>query len=186
MGTTAEARGRQALRGITAAAAMLAVALGAPAAAQACAGADSNPAQASSSAMRNTTLCLVNERRSARGLPALRHNTRLALAAKRHARDMVQRRYFAHDSLSGEDFVARVRRTGYTTGVRWRLGENLGWGGGEMASPGALVKAWMDSPAHRNNVLGSFEEIGIALTPGAPVAGHPQAFTYATEFGARN
>jgi uncharacterized protein YkwD len=96
---------------------------------------------------------------------------------------MVRRRYFAHDSLSGAEFSDRIHRTGYTRGRWWRLGENLGWGGGSQATPAAMVAAWMDSPGHRVNVLGQFREIGVGLALGAPRPDQAQSATYATEFG---
>lgn len=151
-----------------------------------CGQAQANIAQASSKSLSSATLCLLNRERGKRGLGPMRHNAKLAVAARRHARDMVARTYFAHDSLSGTDFVARIKRTGYTRGKAWRLGENLGWGGGTSSTPASIVQAWMASPGHRVNVLGSYREIGVGIVPGAPVAGRDDAATYATEFGTRS
>jgi uncharacterized protein YkwD len=167
------------------AALLLVLGAAAPADATACAGAGARPGEASSTVVRHATLCLLNGERARRGLRRLRHEPRLALAGRRHARDMVRSRYFAHDSLAGTSFVARIRRTGYTTGVRWRLAENLAWGGGASATPGVIVASWMRSPGHRANVLGAYREVGIGLAWGAPVPGRPGAATYAAEFGAR-
>ena len=157
--------------------------LAAPALAGACPGA--RPGDASAAEVRRATLCLLNHERAQHGLRPLRHDGRLALAARRHAQDMVRRRYFAHDSLSGANFVDRIQRTGYTTGRRWRVGENLAWGAGAHAAPAAIVQSWMNSPGHRANVLGPFREIGVGLARGAPVDGFPDGATYATSFGAR-
>ena len=156
---------------------------GAPARAHACAHADALPGAASSESIRRSTLCLLNRERTRRGLARLRPDRRLVVAARRHARDMVRRRYFAHDSLSGKPFTHRIHRTGYTTGRRWTLGENLAWGAGSLASPEAIVHAWMESPAHRANVVGPFREVGVGLALGSPRPGHTGAGTYATEFG---
>jgi uncharacterized protein YkwD len=162
-----------------------ALAIPAPARADGCSGASAQAGEASSAEVGRATLCLLNRERADHGLGRLRSNRRLALAARRHARDMVRRRYFAHDSLSGTDFVARIRRTGYTTGRRWRLGENLAWAAGGSGTPEAVVRMWMESPGHRANVLGDFREVGVGLAQGAPLAGHPEGVTYATEYGAR-
>ena len=155
----------------------------APAHAADCAHADALPGAASGEALRRATLCLLNRERTRRGLARLHPDRRLVLAARRHARDMVRRRYFAHDSLSGTPFTDRIHRTGYTTGRRWTLGENLGWGEDVNATPAAMVRAWMASPAHRTNVVGPFREVGVGLALGSPRAGHPASATYATEFG---
>ena len=150
---------------------------------QACPASNATPANASKREIIRGTLCSLNRERAHYGLRRLSLNKRLARAARRHARDMVRRRYFAHDSLSGKPFTHRIHRTGYTTGRRWTLGENLGWGAGSLASPAAIVHAWMESPAHRANVVGPFREVGVGLALGSPRPGHTGAGTYATEFG---
>jgi uncharacterized protein YkwD len=138
---------------------------------------------ADQAAIRPAVLCLVNAERSAKDLPRLREAPRLRTAAGRYARRMVQRRFFSH---SRRGLVRRVRRTGYLRGARrWSLGENIAWGSGVEASPGAIVRAWMASPPHRRNILTRrFRRIGIGVAAGAPVAGVGGA-TYVTDFGAR-
>lgn len=168
---------------------VLCLALGAAAgppsaeAAQACAEADSRAGQASLAKLGRATVCLVNRERSLRGLPRLRIERRLSRAAGAHGRDMVRRRYFAHHSLSGAPFTARLRRAGYLRG-RWRAGENLAWGSKGRSTPRAIVRAWMDSPGHRRNILnGVFRDIGVAAVPGAPTLSPGVAATYVHEFG---
>ena len=169
----------------------VAVALAMPASAGArttCASASAEPHAASSAAVRGATLCLINAERRKRGLPRLRLNRRLTTAASRHARDMVRKRYFSHDSPDGRDFIDRIRRAGYLRGARsgWSLGENIAWGTANLASPREIVRAWMDSPGHRRNILyRRFTEIGVALVRDAPVDGTYRGATYVTEFGRR-
>lgn len=150
-----------------------------------CAGADTVPTAANAAKVRAATLCLLNAERTQRGRKPLRANSGLALAGKRHARDMVRRRYFAHASRAGRTFDQRIRRTGYLRGARGAtMGENLGWGSGSLATPRAMVRSWMRSPGHRANILRpAFREVGIAV-----VTSTPRGFrgaTYATEFGRR-
>jgi uncharacterized protein YkwD len=137
-------------------------------------------------AARSATLCLLNIQRRRHHERRLRFNHKLALAGLRHARDMVDNRYFAHDTPSGQDFVQRIMNTDYVpASASWYLGENLAWGDRANSTPRQIVKAWMASPDHRHNILTArFREIGIAIVVGAPVAGTAQAATYATEFGA--
>jgi uncharacterized protein YkwD len=129
-------------------------------------------------------VCLVNQERTARGLKPLKLNRRLSKAAAGHARDMVARKYFSHDSLSGADFVDRIRKAGYVAPRAFpSLGEDLAWGSGSLGTPRAIVKGWMDSPGHRANILSSkFREAGIGVAIGDPGAGQEGA-TYALDFG---
>jgi uncharacterized protein YkwD len=165
---------------------LLAVAAGATqaSAATVCASADGPPAQASAVTLGNAALCLVNQERSARGLLPLQPNKRLAKAASGHARDMVARQYFSHDTLGGGDFASRIRNTGYvlTRGVP-SLGEDLAWGSGPLGTPRAIVASWMSSPGHRGNILSrTFREAGVGVAFGNPTTG-PDGATYAVDFG---
>ncbi len=143
------------------------------------------PAAASPCASaRAGTLCLINAERSAHGVRPLRLDQRLSRASLRHSRDMVAHRYFAHDSRNGSGFSARIARTGWMSGrSRWNVGENLAWGSGTLATPRAIVKAWMHSAGHRHNILQPrFHVIGIGIGAGAP-AGNGSGRTYTTDFG---
>ena len=157
-------------------------------AAESCDAADDMPAASNTAAVRAATLCLLNQERTSRGLRKLRDNNRLESAAQGHSDDMVSRRYFEHDSPGGSTMVDRIKRTGYVRpNAGWSLGENIAWGTQVLATPREIVKAWMNSPPHRANVLrSSFKEIGIGVTRNAPVSGtdgQPGA-TYTTDFGA--
>jgi uncharacterized protein YkwD len=155
--------------------------------ARACEAANATPAHAAKRTMVRATLCVLNAERERHGLRPLKLNKRLSKAARRHARDMARRKYFAHDSLGGGTFVDRIRRTGYLRGARrWFVGENLAWGTLARSAPRAITKMWMGSPGHRANILSpSFREVGIGLAYGAPVkVGGAPAATYATDFGA--
>jgi uncharacterized protein YkwD len=156
----------------------------APNAMAVCASASSAPSSVAKRIAVRATLCTLNAERARHGLPGLRLNKKLSAAARRHARDMVRRDYFAHDSLGGGSFVDRIRRTGYLNDASsWSVGENLAWGSHERSAPRAITAMWMDSAGHRANILSpAFREVGIGLALGAPGASGPAA-TYATEFG---
>jgi uncharacterized protein YkwD len=161
---------------------LLAIAAGAsPAsAATVCSAADAPIAQASTVALGNAALCLVNQERTSRGLAPLKANRRLANAAAAHSRDMVAHNYFAHESLSGTDFATRIRKAGYRAPT---LGEDLAWGSGPLGTARAIVKGWMDSPGHRANILyPKFREAGMGVAIGDPGAGE-QGATYTLDFG---
>jgi uncharacterized protein YkwD len=174
-------------------AAVLATALGlllppAASAQRACQSAGAQPMQASRMALSRATVCLLNGERARRGIRPLKVNKRLNRAARRHAIDMATRDYFSHTSQSGASFVDRIRRSGYLRRARsWFVGENIAWGTGTLSTPRSIVRAWMESPGHRANILSRrFREVGIGISFGAPVhaAGNPSG-TYTTSFGRR-
>jgi uncharacterized protein YkwD len=143
----------------------------------------SSPCSAKSSA-RTTTLCLINAERGKAGARPLRLDAKLHRAAVRHSRDMVAKRYFAHESRNGAAFSSRIARTGWMSGRgRWSVGENLAWGSGSQATPSSIVTAWMHSAGHRQNMLNPrFHVIGIGIVTGAPVGANGGS-TYTTDFG---
>ena len=151
-----------------------------------CVGANLLPAVASIPTAQAATLCLLNEERAARGLAALTSQPTLESAATAYSQAMVQQRFFAHVTPAGGTLDQRL--AAYVgSATNWTTGENLAWGGGTLATPAAIVKAWMESPAHRDNVLkATFKEIGVGIVGGSPT-GLPLATsaTYTTHFGAR-
>lgn len=148
-----------------------------------CSGAGRSPASLSRAAVTHTTLCLLNRERGAHSVRALRLDSRLGRAAGGHAKDMVGKHFFAHESLDGSTFAARIKRTGWMRSRRsYTVGENIGYGSGSLATPRAIVAAWMHSAPHRANLLSrSFRLIGIGIAGGAPSGGG--GATYVTDFG---
>jgi len=156
------------------------------ASAAACSGARSTPKSGNLAKIRSATRCLINVQRRRHGVRPVRADRDLRQAARRHARHMVVKDFFAHESPSGVQLVHRVRAAGYLRGADgWSTGENIAWGSGPLATPAATVRAWMGSPGHRANLLGRrFREVGVGIVPGAPVASvGRRAATYATVFG---
>src|SRR5215217_4479408 len=121
-----------------------------PASAAGCPGASANTASADPGKLRSALLCVVNNKRAAHGLRALRVDRRVQRAAGRHARDMERRHYFAHQRAGGPDLTTRLRRAGWH-GSAW--GEAIAYGCGPLGSPRATVRAWMSSPPHRAIIL---------------------------------
>lgn len=157
-----------------------------PAQAADCAGANLLPAIASVPTTKAATLCLLNNERAARGLGPLSDEPTLEAAATAYSHAMVRQRFFAHVSPGGQTLAERL--ASYVGAARsWVTGENLAWGEGGLATPGAIVRGWMQSPSHRDNILkGAFDEIGIGIVGGTPSGGLPAvSATYTTHFGAR-
>ena len=164
---------------------LAALAVASPAAAADCAFADAQPGEATSAQLSEATLCLVNERRAAAGLGPLRASAPLATTAERYAQYMVSDEHFAHQDESGHNVVWRVLSTDPTLVDRWLvIGENLGWGTYNMATPRAMVEGWTESQTHRENIRYSrYDELGVGIVEGAPVPGKSGALTYATVYG---
>jgi uncharacterized protein YkwD len=153
-----------------------------------CPGADLAPVSANLPQVEAATLCLLNAERTSRGLVALRINGRLGNAALAHSTDMVANHYFAHEDQSGGGPEDRIARAGYLPRYGpWVIGENIAWGTDYLATPREIVRAWMNSPPHRHNILYSdFRQIGIGLALGVPDPSLGDGATYSTEFGAKS
>jgi uncharacterized protein YkwD len=177
-------------------AALAAFALAAPASAPAavsraaashCANTQVLPTRSNLRIVRAALLCLHNQIRAQHGLPALKANGKLVKAALGHSASMVRRRYFDHTDPNGRTFVARILGAGYASRRQgWALGENIGWGTGRLATPAAIMSAWMKSPGHRANILErSYREIGIGIKLGVPTTARSGA-TFTVDFGVRH
>ncbi|HJL17095.1 MAG TPA: CAP domain-containing protein [Sandaracinaceae bacterium LLY-WYZ-13_1] len=101
---------------------------------------------------------LVNEERADAGLAPYAWNPELALAAQRHAEDMVDQGYFDHQSLDGRSFGDRAFEAGYDGSPR---GENIAAG---QRSAEQVMDSWMSSGGHRANILSEgSNEIGVGF-----------------------
>ena len=112
-------------------------------------------------------LALVNEARAAPrqcgGQPfqpvrPLALNTQLTQAAARHAQDMAQHGFLAHEGRDGSTPADRATRAGYP----WRsIGENVASG---QTTPEQVVRDWLRSPEHCGNIMEArFTEMGVAF-----------------------
>lgn len=152
-----------------------------------CADASLMPAPGTQARASAAVLCLVNRERARRGLAGVRVSSLLTRAAADHSSDMVRRQYFSHVSPNGLDARRRVARVGYR--ARSTVGETIGWGTYDLATPVALVRQFLNSGPHRRIVLHRrFRDIGVGWVPAAPVAmdgAGGQAATLTLNFGRR-
>jgi uncharacterized protein YkwD len=113
--------------------------------------------------------CLVNHARTGSGLRAFRASDALARAARRQARDMARRRYFAHQRPGGRSLKGRARHAGWRGSAS--LGEAIAYGCGSSATPVSIVQSWLASPTHRAILLsGGFSRLGVGVAGRAPVS----------------
>ncbi len=112
----------------------------------------------------------INKIRVAKGLKRLKSVPRLSAAARKHSLDQARAGALNHDG-----FAQRIDGA-HIAGLR-TAGENVAYVSGcGPASAKMIVKAWMNSPPHRKNILSpSFRMIGA----GAALRGQC-ATTFAT------
>ena len=152
-----------------------------------CTGANLLPALASVPTAKAATLCLLNNERSARGLLPLSADPTLETAADDYAQAMVKGRFFGHVSPGGQTITERL--ASYVgSGTDWATGENLAWGVNALATPASVVKGWMASDGHRENILSAdFADAGVGIVGGSPSGGLPAvSATYVTAFGSHS
>jgi uncharacterized protein YkwD len=129
------------------------------------------PEAANLALVRAAVLCLINTERAQNGKSPLSTDPRLEHAAEAHGKEMLSLDYFNHVAPSGLTPVARIRGTGYipNSEVGYVIGENLAWGTLTLATPQAIVNAWIASPEHLANILeGKYRETGIDVEPEVP------------------
>jgi uncharacterized protein YkwD len=149
------------------------------------------PAAASATAtqLQSALLAQINAFRARHGLVRLRVSPALSRAADGHSAQMARLGFFSHDSANGQSFSARLARV-YTLGGyrRWAVGENLVWGGPDIAAARAF-RLWVASPPHRANLLDArWREVGLGAVhaSSAPgVYGGRPATVVTADFGSR-
>jgi uncharacterized protein YkwD len=119
---------------------------------------------------------LANGDRTQNGVALLTVNPLLVAAAQAKANDMATYGYFAHVSPTGVNPWYWFKQAGYNFSY---AGENLAV---DFSDSGDVNSAWMNSPAHRANLLNpEFTEVGIATAQGM-YQGQPTTFVV-QEFG---
>ncbi|MBW3563941.1 MAG: hypothetical protein KY459_04370 [Acidobacteria bacterium] len=107
----------------------------------------------------------INLRRVGEGLPPLRADERLHLAAMDRIEDMEDRVYWGHrHPIEGGSPFVWLHPRGY---LYRTAGENLAAG---FETAEVLVDSWMASPGHRDNILSPlFEDVGVAEIDGGTI-----------------
>jgi uncharacterized protein YkwD len=123
--------------------------------ASACAGANASVRTAPASVLRTAVVCLINQDRAQHHLPPLQASPDLNRSAQGWTNVMVSSDQFTH----GANFAARISAAGYV----WRsAGENIATG---YSTPNAVVRAWMASTGHCQNILNpTYRNIGTGVS----------------------
>ena len=102
-------------------------------------------------------LYILNEYREALGLRRLELDERLVQSGRKHSKEMVDLKYFAHVSPTPENatFSKRIAKTGYPKPG----GENIAYGRGEAEQ---VFWMWFDSPGHHQNMTrAGYKALGV-------------------------
>ena len=113
-------------------------------------------------AFQKEVVRLVNVERQKQGLGKLSLNAKLSNVATLKSQDMINKNYFDHTSPTyGSPFdMMKQFNISYKT-----AGENIAKG---QKTPAEVVKAWMNSQGHRENILNkNYTEIGIGVAKDA-------------------
>jgi uncharacterized protein YkwD len=169
-------RGRRGFLMLGVACGLLAAAPGSASAA--CSNATALPGQVSTTAAEAAELCVLNAERTRHGIRPVKLNKKLLAAARKHAADMVRRRYFSHFTKgSNASPFARMRAAGY----RYGLEEALGFGGGSLGTPAAILRQELSDAPHARIMLNRrAKAIGIAVVYGSPFGGSGATYVFCT------
>lgn len=164
-----------------------AAAVGEDAGAPPCGWHGQEPREANDHELRTSVLCLINRIREHYGIPPLDYNLALRQSASSHSVSMVRSRSLSHYGPGGSTLTTRVARAGYLGDMSgFRAAENIGAGQGQLGSPFAIVRTWMRSTTHRENILDrGLRDFGVGVARGDPLGGGRNAATYTIDFGAR-
>jgi uncharacterized protein YkwD len=103
------------------------------------------------------TYNLVNRYRAKYRLSPLVINPDLTLIAKEHSRSMSESRKMTHAGFSGRvAAVSRAIPSKFTS-------ENLAFNAGSEYPQLRAIRGWIESPSHRNTMLGNYDLTGIGV-----------------------
>lgn len=112
--------------------------------------------QVSASQIEQAVLTLTNAERQKAGLKPLQMDDKLMKSARAKSADMASKNYFSHTSPTYGSPFDQMKANGITYRA---AAENIAMG---QRSAEEVVKGWMESPGHRQNILTpGFTHIGI-------------------------
>jgi hypothetical protein len=112
------------------------------------------PAAAASPTDEQGFVDKINQERTSRGLRPLIFDTQIRDVARAWSDQMASSGNFVHNPNYSKQIPA-----GWS-----RAGENIAWGSGTSATVAVLHQSLMNSPGHRDNILGDFTRVGVGVT----------------------
>lgn len=101
---------------------------------------------------------MINDERAKKGYRPLRIWKALTLSARKHSQNMAHKRVaFGHNGF--EERGNEIKKI-----APWKaFGENVAYSYNVKDHLQTAVTGWMNSPGHRENILGNFEETGMGI-----------------------
>ena len=123
---------------------------------------EATPVEAKSQIVSNYTystseievMKIINDYRVSVGLNPLEKINHISYKSEEHDNYMITNNVVNHD-----DFVARSENIINVLGAK-KVGENIAY---NYNTPQAAVAAWLNSPAHKENIEGDFTHFGISI-----------------------
>ncbi|WP_264538266.1 CAP domain-containing protein [Flavobacterium sp. N1736] len=104
------------------------------------------------------TMKLINEYRVSIGLNALEKINHISYKCEEHNKYMIENNVVNHN-----DFVARSENIMKLLGAK-KVGENVAY---NYKTSAAVVKGWLESAGHKENIEGNYTHFGLAVTTDA-------------------
>jgi len=128
--------------------------------------------------------CMHNYARARVGRAALRTSSLLQSSSNRKTGDLIACG-FSHTAC-GRSMTYWFNQVGYTSCRSWRAGENIAWGTGSLRTVRSIMRGWLHSDGHRNNLLSvSYRDAGFGLRKGR-MSGRSSASVWTAHFGYRS
>lgn len=104
------------------------------------------------------TMKLINEHRVSVGLNALEKVNHISYKCEEHNIYMIENNVVNHN-----DFVERSQNITSVLGAK-KVGENVAY---NYKTPEAALRAWLESPGHKENIEGDYTHFGLSVTTDA-------------------
>ena len=101
------------------------------------------------------TMQLINDYRVRIGLNALQKINHISFKCQEHNTYMI-----ANNVVNHNDFTARSENIMGVLGAK-NVGENVAY---NYKTSEAVLKAWLESPGHKENIEGNFTHFGLSVT----------------------
>lgn len=128
---------------------------------------------------RGGLLSGTNAARGANGLGGLTLDSQLNSAAQMKAEHMAAQNYWAHVAPDGTQPWYFFDQAGYKY---IRAGENLAYG---FSTSQGAIDGWMNSPTHRDNMLGNYNDVGFGIANVADYQSSGQQTIVVAHYGSR-
>ncbi|AWG22023.1 hypothetical protein FFWV33_11100 [Flavobacterium faecale] len=100
------------------------------------------------------TMALINEYRVSVGLNTLEKINYISVKSEEHDEYMIE-----YNVVNHNDFAARCESIIDAYNAK-KVGENVAY---NFNTPESVVQAWINSPAHKENIVGDYTHFGIAI-----------------------